>query len=255
VTPATGATRLESGPHSAVWRLDGPHSVVVKVAPAGSTRREAAALTAVRALAIAPHVIAEGSGTLVLQALPGAAAPLDRTRAAVLGATLRRLHESRPTGYGSWPDWDRPATTIAAYHERSILSALAWAGTHAVRAETIAARLPAPPAGDAPPFRRLHGDLWRGNILWHGDEVALVDWEYSRQGDPAEELAYLAEMDALEESVVTALLEAYGAAIAPRVAAWRPLAALLAGLWFHDVGLEERATALLDRAAALCGLR
>ena len=48
------------------------------------------------------------------------------------------------------------------------------------------------------------------------------------------------------------MLEGYGhSGIAERVEAWRPLAALSAGLWYADIGLGERAQELLGQAARL----
>jgi aminoglycoside phosphotransferase (APT) family kinase protein len=106
------------------------------------------------------------------------------------------------------------------------------------------------PAADAP-FRSLHGDVWTGNVLWHGGRPAFVDWEYARPGDPAEELAYLIEMDALDDGQARALLEAYDVPeVAARVPAWRPLMALSAGLWYAELGVEDRARTLLAQAAA-----
>jgi aminoglycoside phosphotransferase (APT) family kinase protein len=97
----------------------------------------------------------------------------------------------------------------------------------------------------------LHGDVWTGNVLWHGGRPAFVDWEYARPGDPAEELAYLIEMDALDDGQARALLEAYDVPeVAARVPAWRPLMALSAGLWYAELGVEDRARTLLAQAAA-----
>jgi aminoglycoside phosphotransferase (APT) family kinase protein len=36
----------------------------------------------------------------------------------------------------------------------------------------------------------LHGDVAGGNIVWTPDPV-LIDWEYARVGDPADEIAYI----------------------------------------------------------------
>ena len=52
---------------------------------------------------------------------------------------------------------------------------------------------PVPP-GDA--FALLHGDLVAANVLWPpGGGPVLIDWEFHRMGDPAEDLAYLAEVN------------------------------------------------------------
>jgi aminoglycoside phosphotransferase (APT) family kinase protein len=41
-----------------------------------------------------------------------------------------------------------------------------------------------------------YGDIGPGNVLW-GREPALIDWEYTRLGDPADEIAYLFDQNAL----------------------------------------------------------
>jgi len=245
---------LPSGPLSQVYALEGPlGSVVVKLAPADVLAREAAALRDPPGDAVAPEVLAEGEGVLVLTLLPGehvapralAAADLGR-----LGASLRRLHDSRRTDWGQWPQWDAAERTLAAYHAQVVAMVRAMAEpAHADRVERVLAALPALSAAGERPFRRLHGDLWSGNLLWHRGQPALLDWEYSRQGDPAEELAYLAEMDALADAQLEALTAAYGEpGVTARVAAWRPLVALSAGLWYGELGMTERAEELLRQA-------
>ena len=42
----------------------------------------------------------------------------------------------------------------------------------------------------------LHGDIASGNILWSPDP-GLIDWEYTRLGDPADEIAYLFDQNGL----------------------------------------------------------
>jgi Ser/Thr protein kinase RdoA (MazF antagonist) len=36
----------------------------------------------------------------------------------------------------------------------------------------------------------LHGDITPGNVLW-ADRPVLIDWEYARLGDPADDVAYI----------------------------------------------------------------
>jgi thiamine kinase-like enzyme len=101
---------------------------------------------------------------------------------------------------------------IASYAEdrlTSILSGLAW-----VRAP-LPARIRERLAGaagalttsweawrDAECFRTretlalLHGDIGPGNVLWSPDP-AMIDWEYTRIGDPADEIAYLFDQNGL----------------------------------------------------------
>ena len=170
---------------------------MVKLAPADVLAREAAALRDPPGDAVAPEVLAQGEGVLVLSLLPGDhVAPRDLSAAelAQLGASLRRLHESRRTEWGQWPQWEAAEGTLPEYHAQVVAMVRAMAEpAHAERVERVLATMPALPAAGERPFRRLHGDLWSGNLLWHRGHPALLDWEYSRQGDPAEELAYLAE--------------------------------------------------------------
>lgn len=254
-----GSGRLPSGPFSRVYLLEGPkRDVVVKLGPPQSSLREAAALQDVRRLAIAPQVIAVAEGVLVLERMPGETVPageLGATRAAALGAVVRRLHDSFVAASGGWPDWPDGAHDLPEYHALAVDAVREWAtAEHAELTGRVLAVLPTPPPADEPGFRRLHGDLWSGNVVWDGDGPSLVDWEYARRGDPAEDLAYLVEMDALGPELVTALLEGYGHShIAQRVEAWRPLAALGAGLWYAELGMTERAHELLGQAARLTG--
>lgn len=254
------ARRLPSGTRSAVWLLDGPHgAVVVKLAPAPSVAHEAAVLREIADLGVGPRLVAAGDGTLVLGVLPGetgSGAP-EPEAARALGALVRRVHDSRAGDAGAWPGWDGSETRLARYHARVAATVAAWASPRLrARADAVLDALPPLPDADPAPFRRLHGDLWSGNVLWDGATPALVDWEYGRQGDPAEELAYLAEMDAYGDDALAALLAGYEApALRPRIEAWRPLVALAAGLWYAGDGVTDRAEALLAQAEARLSLR
>jgi aminoglycoside phosphotransferase (APT) family kinase protein len=245
---------LPSGPLSQVYALAGPtESVVVKLTQPDVAAREAAALRDPPGDAVVPEVLAEGTGVLVLSLLPGEHVrprDLGEGELRTLAHTLRRVHESRRTGWGQWPQWDAPERTLAGYHAQVAATVRAMAGAeHGARVERVLRTLPELPSAGPQPFRRLHGDLWSANVLWHDGRPALLDWEYSRQGDPAEELAYLAAMDGLPEAQASVLLDAYGdTEVAARVAAWRPLVALSAALWYAELGLDERARELMLQA-------
>lgn len=58
----------------------------------------------------------------------------------------------------------------------------------------------------------LHGDIAPGNALW-GREPALIDWEYTRLGDPADEIAYLFDQHALAEPQRQAFWDEYGRSV------------------------------------------
>ncbi len=247
------AEPLPGGTFSRLWALPGPNgALVVKLGPLDLVRHEARALEGVAGLGVAPAVIAAGQGVLVTPRLPGGTrrlADLDAAPLRRLGSLVRRVHEHEHSDRGAIPAWDETSPTLAGYRARRAAALLAVAGPRTDLVERVVAatvdRDPARPRA----FRRLHGDLWGGNIVWDGDAPTLVDWEYSHLGDPAFELAYAAEMDAMGDVALGALLEGYGdPEIAPRVAAWRPLVALESALWYASVGESTRASELADQA-------
>ncbi len=248
------AEPLPGGTFSRLWSLPGPGGdVVVKLGPPDLVRHEARALERVAALGVAPALIAAGEGVLVTARIPGGTRGLAGADAGALhrlGAQVRRIHEHEHADAGAIPAWgEHTSSTLADYRARRADALRATAGTRGALVERVIAatvdRDPARPRA----FRRLHGDLWGGNIVWDGDAPVLVDWEYSHLGDPAFELAYAAEMDAMGDTALAALLAGYGdAGIAPRVAAWRPLVALESALWYEEVGESERASQLAAQA-------
>ena len=115
-------------------------------------------------------------------------------------------------------------------------------------------------------FALCHGDLSAGNILWDSDAVALIDWEFARDGDPAEDIAYLVAEQDLSPAPLAEIAEAYvGAGGDPwafaRLPVWLPLVALDAALWWADYHLAQGAepieqldvTGRLARARAFLG--
>jgi len=237
-----------------VWALPGEPPLVIKVASPDRVAREARALRRAIGLGLAPDPVGSGGRILVSARAPGASRatnglPVRQLRA--LGAAVRRVHDVRHGASGGWSHWAGRARSLAAYR-RLYAAEAEVAARQAGRSELAAAvlrALPALPPGEARPFRWLHGDLWAGNMLWHRGAPLLVDWEDARMGDPAEELAYLAEMDALSDRAVGRVLEGYDVPGMPdRVAAWRSVVALSAGLWFLAEGLPERAEVLLAQA-------
>ena len=222
--------------------------------------REAAALALVAGASWAPVVVAREPGLLVSSRMPGAPRPLAALapgEARRLGAVLRAVHETRRAGRGGLWCWTAPATTLTGYRAARVEDAEgALAGTgHAGLAErAAAAAAPPEPEEGVDPFRLLHGDLVEANIVWDGSTPALVDWEFHRMGDPAEDLAYLVEVNAIPPALVAALLRGYGPpAIDRRVDAWRGLVAADAGAWYLAEGMEAQAAPLLARAAELAG--
>ena len=150
------------------------------------------------------------------------------------------------------------AGDVASYaHDRlqSIMSTLVWARdplpttlqarlTHA--ADSIAASLEA--SQDAQIFETgdtlalLHGDIALGNVLWGPDPV-LIDWEYTRLGDPADEIAYLFDQNALTEPQRQAFWDGYRRSVSnqerlahviDRVDWWVPVTLLGSALWWVE---------------------
>lgn len=220
--------------------------------------REAAGLRRAAGLDLAPRLLRAGRGVVVSARIDGAERRLDtlrRTDAQALGQALRRLHEGRRCATGGLPHWPSRARSLTSYRRRRADDTLAAAERHRELAERILAGLPAiDEHRAAQPFRLVHGDLVASNILWT-PTPHLIDFEFWRMGDPAEDLAYLVEVNALPHEAVTALLEGYAnASVAYRVDAWRALCALDAGLWYRNAGQPHRAAELVARACRRANL-
>lgn len=201
--------------------------------------REAAALGAVAGRSWAPALIRHEPGLLVTGRIPGGErdlARLGRDDALRLGAVLREVHGVRGAPGG-----------VAAYRARRAAEAeRALADTPDAG---LAGRLARWPVGDGP-VAFLHGDLVAANVLWPpGGGPVLIDWEFARMGDPAEDLAYLAELNGLPGPALDAVLEGYGApGMAARVEAWRGLVGADAAGWYLAHGMPDAAAPLLARA-------
>jgi aminoglycoside phosphotransferase (APT) family kinase protein len=248
--------RLPGGLRSSVWELAAEPPLVLKLATPDRVAREARALRRAVPLGLAPALVAADGPLLVSARALGRSRPtgmLPPRQLRALGAAVRRVHDLRHGASGGWSHWPSRVRSLRAYRARYAAEA-AVAAREAGRVElaaTVLAALPPLPSEAARPFRWLHGDLWSGNVLWDRGAPLLVDWEDARPGDPAEELAYLAEMDALPGPALALVLEGYDVAgMAERIVAWRPLVALSAGLWYLAEGVPERAEALLRQARA-----
>jgi len=88
----------------------------------------------------------------------------------------------------------------------------------------------------------LHGDIGPGNVLW-GPDPALIDWEYTRLGDPADEIAYLFDQNALTEPQRQAFWDGYRPSVSTqlrlahvidRVDWWEPVTLLGSALWWVE---------------------
>jgi len=114
---------------------------------------------------------------------------------------------------------------------------------HAVRS--------APPVETGEPCL-CHNDLLMENVLDTGNALVVIDWEYACLGEPAFDIAALAETYNLDETQTTALLSAYGhPGLAPRLAHFRNIFALINVLWWLQNGRDiEDFSEVLDKLCA-----
>lgn len=238
--------------------LPGPEPLVEKLGPAGALAREAQGLRAVAGRPWAPRLVAAGPGRVVATRCPGAPRPLaglSPDEARRLGEVLRELHDLRRSAEGGLPWWPPPpARSLGEYRDRRAADAqVALAGTpHEGLPSRAVAAAPLPLRPGGAPFRLLHGDLVEANVVWGPDGPALVDWEFWRMGDPAEDLAYAIELNRMPERLAAALLAGYDdPPAAEAVPAWRALVCLDAGAWYLAEGMTAQAGPLLSRGASL----
>ena len=87
----------------------------------------------------------------------------------------------------------------------------------------------------------LHADVSPANVIWAPHPV-LIDWEYARRGDPADEVGYLFTQNDLRESHRAAFWRGYGAQMETmtldrfiqRVRLWEPMTLLGSVMWWVD---------------------
>lgn len=205
----------------------------------------------------APRVLWQRGSVLASEWIEGAPLVLGGItpgHARALGRLLRAVHSRRETASGGLATWRSRARDLTGYARGRTADAMHGARSAAERALVSAAGqgvVEAAPAGAG--FRFLHGDLVGENVVWAPHGPVLVDWEFWRMGDPAEDLAYLEGLNDLPVVVAAAVRAGYGAdaSLGRRIDAWRPLVLLDAAFWYraHRAGAE--AERLIAGAAAL----
>jgi thiamine kinase-like enzyme len=268
--------RFADGNRHAVHRVSyrdaaaATRDVVVRVSFGGAAadraqaEREAAALKAVAG--VAGPVLYDFQRTsrwfdapaMCMQFLPGRQRRLGSTTPAELARLaeiVAWVHERPTHDLVESLDATGDVASYARDRLRSITSTLTWARDPLppalqARLRDAADRLAAglEDAQDAglfgtdEPLRLLHGDLADANVLW-GPQPALIDWEYARLGDAADEIAYLFDQNALTQPQRDAFLERYGrsarSAVRPehlveRIRWWEPVTLLGSALWWVE---------------------
>jgi thiamine kinase-like enzyme len=88
----------------------------------------------------------------------------------------------------------------------------------------------------------MHGDIGPGNVIWNPGPC-LIDWEYAGFGDPAQEMAYTCDQNALTPTQRRAFWDGYGqsmgsrsrvAHIIERANWWEPVTLLGSALWWVE---------------------
>lgn len=272
----TAAIRFEDGNRHSVHRVcfrdasDGVRDVVVRVSFGGDAsdlahaEREAAVLENVGGVA-APELYDFrrtsdwfDTPAMCMQFLPGRRQDLQTVGATQIGrlaSLVAWVHERPVDGLSESMG---TTTTIAAYagdRLRAIVSTLAWARDPLP--ETLQGRLRSAAGSLAESFEAsrdsggfnsgeslslLHGDIGPGNVFWNPGPC-LIDWEYTRLGDPADEMAYTLDQNALTPAQRRAFWDGYRqgmgsrsrpAHIMERVNWWEPVTLLGSTLWWVE---------------------
>jgi aminoglycoside phosphotransferase (APT) family kinase protein len=250
----TEVTRFESGNRHFVHRVSRTsHDVVVRVSFSASAHeveqfeRETAVLSRVGGV-VAPVLYDFRRASewfdapvMCMQLVPGShrdLSSLDDESLARVGALMARVHAIPADDV--FPE----STTSAEYRDARL---------HFVLEQIAALREPLPPAYDArlrgvagrlaPGTVReelvlLHGDPSSGNILWPPEsEPVFIDWEYSRLGAPADEIAYLFSQEDLSDAQRAAFWRGYGHlsdGVVAHVDWWEPLTLAASALWWVE---------------------
>lgn len=243
--------RATGGLNSTVWRVDegpAPRYIVREARPGWDLLAEARAISATSGCPGVPKLRHVEPRMLVHDYLPGLVMSLEEAterQVEALARTLACLHGRKAPGYVVWPDrtlrlgtrLDALRARISSLHKVDLEGLSDLAVLRDEVEETIK-RITGRSAGwGSTEFAQIHGDLSIGNLLWTDEAVNLIDWEYARAADPAEELAYLFTeqpvLVSLMDSMLAAYIEAGGDSSAvERVAPWAAFTAVDSAVWW-----------------------
>lgn len=288
--PIRAVRKFPHGENHAVYRVssldefDVERDIVVRVSNSDSdadraqAEREAAVLDHLRGL-VSPRLlhfglspIFGGRAVMCLEFVAGRVTRLGTAspdRMANLGSVVRRTHEVPVHDLAAVLPYTRDLSTYVDGRLVSMMSRMALVRdplpeptqsmfTNAARwAEQIAHRLRVAHDPGLPTL--LHGDVSAGNILWTPEPV-LIDWEYARIGDPADEIGYLFGQNALRAGQREGFWRGYGRGLEPsaldrmvdRVGAWEPLTLFGSALYWIDLWsrrVRAEASDITDPAA------
>ena len=272
----TAVSRFDSGERHAVYKVSyldpqgGAKDVVVRIATSddaldrAGVEREAVVLAKVQGIA-APVVYDFrvdspwfDAPSMCMQFIPGAqreltaVAPSDIEH---LGSVVAQVHELPIDDLG---EWFPTTTTTAEYLDarlRIIVQKLP--SVHDPLPASVQRRLHDAVLLVSESSQRartgrsyatdnrlvlLHGDVAAGNIVW-GQAPVLIDWEYARIGDPADEVAYIFGQNDLDQVQREAFWTGYRRTvrdderlerIVGRVDWWEPANLLGSALWWVE---------------------
>lgn len=272
----TAVTPFEDGNRHAVYRVsygeasDAARDVVVRVSYSGDAsdlahaEREAAVLENVGGVAGPELYDFRGTSdwfdrpAMCMQFLPGRQQDLqtvDSTEIEQLASLVAWVHERPIDGLGESMG---TTTTLALYagdRLRAILSTLRWARNPLPKtlqerlrraadslAESFETSRDSDSFNSGETLSLLHGDIGPGNVLWN-PSPCLIDWEYTRLGDPADEMAYTFDQNGLTPSQRRTFWDGYQQVIGSRsrlthiierVGWWEPVTLLGSALWWVE---------------------